>query len=273
MIIRLLSLLLLGLPLSCSSYRYISQTTSESLGTLKKEVQHIDRWSALKCSPTLYAELLSRLEFAQKEYSEKNYGEAKARIAEAQSHFDSLQSQMSHTDGCDDYDGDFFTNTIDPCPYEREDRDGFKDEDGCPDPDNDSDGIFDLKDRCPNAPETINQILDDDGCPESFITLRESFPKNSTQPSLSLLKEALLKASPLRHSRQELSILVFGSTMDESPEDINTSRQRGAALMNFLLQNGLNREQMRILSYQLKEISNKNPVELAGQVEFIFTNK
>jgi hypothetical protein len=43
---------------------------------------------------------------------------------------------------------------------------GFEDLDGCPDPDNDHDGIPDEKDKCPNEPETINGFQDEDGCPD-----------------------------------------------------------------------------------------------------------
>jgi hypothetical protein len=50
------------------------------------------------------------------------------------------------------------------CP---EDKDGFQDEDGCPDPDNDNDGIPDAVDKCPNEPETVNGFQDGDGCPDS----------------------------------------------------------------------------------------------------------
>jgi len=32
-------------------------------------------------------------------------------------------------------------------------QDGFQDADGCPDPDNDADGILDKDDQCPNEPE------------------------------------------------------------------------------------------------------------------------
>src|SRR6478609_1241577 len=59
-----------------------------------------------------------------------------------------------------DRDGDGYKDDQDQCPDEPEDFDGFKDEDGCPDPDNDNDGILDVNDRCPNVPE------DFDGCPE-----------------------------------------------------------------------------------------------------------
>src|SRR6185436_6241873 len=44
--------------------------------------------------------------------------------------------------------------------------DGFQDADGCPDPDNDQDGILDVDDKCPNNPENMNGVEDHDGCPE-----------------------------------------------------------------------------------------------------------
>src|SRR5207237_1404019 len=38
-----------------------------------------------------------------------------------------------------DSDGDGLTDDADKCPQEAEDKDGFQDDDGCPDPDNDAD--------------------------------------------------------------------------------------------------------------------------------------
>jgi len=66
-----------------------------------------------------------------------------------------------------DRDGDGVKDDVDQCPDTPEDRDGFHDEDGCPDPDNDDDSILDKDDRCPNEAETWNQYLDDDGCPDT----------------------------------------------------------------------------------------------------------
>ena len=51
-----------------------------------------------------------------------------------------------------DRDGDGIVDDLDKCPDDPEDRDGFQDEDGCPDPDNDGDGILDKNDQCPNDP-------------------------------------------------------------------------------------------------------------------------
>ena len=57
----------------------------------------------------------------------------------------------------------------DQCPMKPEDIDGYKDEDGCPDPDNDRDGIPDVRDRCPDQPENVDGIEDEDGCPEERV--------------------------------------------------------------------------------------------------------
>jgi hypothetical protein len=70
-------------------------------------------------------------------------------------------------DGCPDpdNDGDHRPDAVDKCPNDAEDLDGFEDEDGCPDPDNDRDGIPDLEDKCPNAPEDGVPPFPRDGCP------------------------------------------------------------------------------------------------------------
>jgi len=68
-----------------------------------------------------------------------------------------------------DTDGDGIPDVRDKCPTKPEDKDGFEDDDGCPDPDNDKDGFLDPVDKCPNEPETVNGIDDDDGCPDQGI--------------------------------------------------------------------------------------------------------
>ncbi len=73
-------------------------------------------------------------------------------------------------DGCPDpdNDGDGIPDAQDKCPGEAEDKDGFQDDDGCPDPDNDGDGIPDAADKCPDKAETRNGFQDDDGCPDEL---------------------------------------------------------------------------------------------------------
>ncbi len=74
-------------------------------------------------------------------------------------------------DGCPDPDNDEdgVPDVIDQAPMLPEDHDGFKDHDGVPDPDNDRDGILDVNDQCPDEAEDFDGHQDDDGCPEEFF--------------------------------------------------------------------------------------------------------
>jgi len=65
-----------------------------------------------------------------------------------------------------DRDKDGVPDAVDQCPDQPEDKDGYKDDDGCPDPDNDADTIPDTQDKCPNQAEDFDGFEDDDGCPE-----------------------------------------------------------------------------------------------------------
>lgn len=73
-------------------------------------------------------------------------------------------------DGCpdddDDRDGDRIVDARDRCPDQAEDMDGFEDDDGCPDADNDHDAIADGDDKCPSEAEDRDGWQDADGCPD-----------------------------------------------------------------------------------------------------------
>ena len=68
-------------------------------------------------------------------------------------------------DGCPikDRDGDGFLDNVDKCP-----DDPGVEPDGCPIPDTDGDGILDPDDKCPTQPETRNGYQDEDGCPDEI---------------------------------------------------------------------------------------------------------
>ncbi|MEM1033596.1 MAG: hypothetical protein AAGN82_24890 [Myxococcota bacterium] len=64
-----------------------------------------------------------------------------------------------------DMDDDGVDDEFDQCPEDlKEDRDGFEDEDGCPDWDNDDDGVPDESDQCADEREDEDGFEDDDGC-------------------------------------------------------------------------------------------------------------
>jgi len=71
-------------------------------------------------------------------------------------------------DGCPDPDNDAdgILDGFDGRPFLMEDYDGFEDEDGVPDLDNDGDGIVDERDMCPDEAEDLDGFEDGDGCPD-----------------------------------------------------------------------------------------------------------
>jgi hypothetical protein len=71
---------------------------------------------------------------------------------------------LSYTPRDADTDADGVDDDEDECPFLGEDKDGFQDHDGCPDPDNDNDLIPDLDDLCPNDSAEEGMDEDENGC-------------------------------------------------------------------------------------------------------------
>ncbi len=70
-----------------------------------------------------------------------------------------------------DADGDGITDEHEraDCVRLPEDVDGFEDEDGCPDPDNDGDLVPDDDDRCPDEASDFGRDEDEDGCNDPVV--------------------------------------------------------------------------------------------------------
>jgi len=81
----------------------------------------------------------------------------------------------SDRDGVDDSD--------DACPYLAEDRDGFQDEDGCPDPDNDGDLVPDLDDKCPSQAAEEGHDEDEDGCTDAIQSAPAGAGEEQAEPA------------------------------------------------------------------------------------------
>ncbi len=123
---------------------------------------------AYRCAPRQLALAETNIEFADAELGEGDYFRAREHLEIADDNAREAY-KLSPRDRCvgpADRDGDGITDDIDKCPNEPEDKDGFQDEDGCPDPDNDKDGILDAADKCPNDPEDKDGFEDEDGCPD-----------------------------------------------------------------------------------------------------------
>lgn len=117
-------------------------------------------------------------------------------------------------DGCPDPDNDMdgIPDKKDACPNDPEDKDGFQDEDGCPDPDNDHDGIPDVKDKCPNEPETFNGFEDEDGCPDKGLVVIED-------KDIKILKKVQFKTGSAEILPESNEILdAVATTLTHHPE-------------------------------------------------------
>jgi len=157
-----------------------------------------------------------------------------------------------------DRDKDGIPDDDDECPDEPEDKDGFEDEDGCPDPDNDKDGIPDTADKCPNEPETINGVEDDDGCPDKGETA-----VHIGKEQLETLKPIFFETDHSRVRHAYYNILgqialtlkahpeigrcaVEGHTDDTGPPEWNQklSVLRAEAVVEFLVGKGVERSRL-----------------------------
>jgi outer membrane protein OmpA-like peptidoglycan-associated protein len=105
-----------------------------------------------------------------------------------------------------DSDGDGIPDNRDKCPSDPEDRNGFEDEDGCPDPDNDKDGILGASDKCPLEAETFNRFKDDDGCPDTLslgslgeLPVAKKPARSKPPPPVNIeTEESFRKKTPIR---------------------------------------------------------------------------
>jgi len=161
--IGLLVIVVAGLAAGCAGLQLKSNV--REVRAIAREAR--DR-GAYKCAPRELALAETHIEFASSELDQGDYFRARdhVRIADrnAREAYNLALRCAPKTPGDRDHDG--ILDNVDKCPDDPEDKDGFEDEDGCPDPDNDKDRILDKDDKCPNEPETYNGTDDEDGCPD-----------------------------------------------------------------------------------------------------------
>jgi outer membrane protein OmpA-like peptidoglycan-associated protein len=147
--------------------------------SVRTQTEQARKAGAMRCAPRELALADVNLDFAARELAAGNDGRAQEHLAAAEANArkaaelsrDCVQKVVVKKEPPKppvivkkapvDTDGDGIPDDIDRCPLDPEDKDGFQDEDGCPDPDNDGDGIVDAMDACPNNPGP----LENRGCP------------------------------------------------------------------------------------------------------------
>ena len=152
---------------------------------IKQDIDKARKSGAERCAPRELAMAEANADFASHDISLGMGGDADTHLKAAE---DNVRRALEMSSDCGpkqvtigekappvvieklepkDTDGDGVPDDIDRCPLDPEDKDGFQDEDGCPDPDNDNDGIVDAMDACPNNPGPLENrgcpVLDRDG--------------------------------------------------------------------------------------------------------------
>ncbi len=155
-----------------------------------------------------------------------------------------------------DEDGDGLINRLDKCPEQKEDLDGFQDDDGCPDIDDDEDGVIDANDKCPQDKETNNGYKDDDGCrdslPQSILEVEGhqpaiAFERNSEQLTAKG-NVAVKKLAAILYDHgsitYELAVHVSGTA-----DDLELSWQRASVVKDALILEGITEERILATGY------------------------
>lgn len=146
-----------------------------------------DGSKSLACAPKETAIAEANIKFARDALAIGEYTRGKEH-ADTAEYYTAIARKRTSPQRCrgnvarvGDRDGDGYDDEVDKCPAEPEDFDSFKDDDGCPDADNDGDQVkdaaefkdgqwvnLDKKDErdCRNEPEDIDQFEDEDGCPD-----------------------------------------------------------------------------------------------------------
>jgi outer membrane protein OmpA-like peptidoglycan-associated protein len=170
------------------------------------------------------------------------------------------RDKFEDQDGCPDpdNDGDGLADGLDRCPNEP----GRGSLDGCPVKDQDFDGIDDVADRCPTVPETKNGYLDDDGCPDTKptrveITAEQIVIKqriNFATGKATILADSfgvLDDVAQVMRDYPKVRVEIGGHTDNVGDDNQNQrlSKGRADAVFEYLLQKGIAANRMVTIGY------------------------
>lgn len=152
-----------------------------------------------------------------------------------------------------DTDGDGVLNADDRCP----DQKGSAATAGCPDAD--SDGVADAQDKCPDKAETRNGFKDDDGCPDALPKAVARFSgvikginfKTGKDVILKPSFKVLLAATKVLKQFPDLRLEISGHTDNAGDRDANIalSKSRAEAVKRFLVSQGIAEGRLQAAGY------------------------
>lgn len=151
-----------------------------------------------------------------------------------------------------DSDGDGVLDKDDGAPYAPEDKDGYRDEDGVPDPDNDGDGVPDGDDECPE----LKGEPDRKGCPSrTYVKIEDGqmviigkiqFETGSSK--ITKKSDALLDqiAQALDAQPQVRKLRIEGHTDNVGDDALNQrlSEERAASVKAALVSRGVDDDRL-----------------------------
>lgn len=154
-------------------------------------------------------------------------------------------SQGDASVGLVDTDRDQLPAGSDQCENDPEDRDGFQDDDGCPDLDNDQDGILDAADACPFSagPATTSGCAGSARIEGDHLVLaqnvRFSNGRDHIKPeSLAILDE--IRATLIAHP-EVTRLAIEGNTDNRGSAAVNQalSERRARVVLQWLVEHGV----------------------------------
>ncbi len=156
-----------------------------------------------------------------------------------------------------DSDGDGLPDSRDRCPNES----GPASNAGCPvagkpvaDKDSDGDGIMDSADKCPNEQETKNGYQDDDGCPDEVPAAIAKFSgaiegvvfKTGSAELDTKSVPVLTKAAEVFKQYSDIRVEISGHTDNVGNEKANTvlSQKRAESVKAWFVKNGIDQKRL-----------------------------
>jgi OOP family OmpA-OmpF porin len=181
--------------------------------------------------------------------------------------------------GCPDLDTDKDGVPLpcDACPNEP----GVK-PDGCPIRDRDNDGILDNVDKCPDQPETKNGFEDEDGCPDKIPDAVQKFSgvvpgiyfKQGSAVIRKDSKPTLDQAVRVLQQYPSIGFEISGHTSSEGDASVNDklSQDRADAVKQYLVDQGIDPKRIKTHGYGSTQpiADNKNKLgrEKNRRIEF-----
>jgi len=163
-------------------------------------------------------------------------------------------------DGCPDPDNDAdgIPDVHDACPNQPGDRSL----NGCPLEDRDSDGVADNIDQCIDVPETKNGYLDEDGCPDTpptrvkvtqkqvKITEVIEFRTGSAE-ILSASNPILDDVLQVLNDAKDMKLRIEGHTDSQGGDELNMklSQQRADSVRRYLERKGVAANRLQAVGY------------------------